>query len=104
MENKIFRTAVAVFGAVSMLCLLSYFLALHDIYHDYASPEVLKMQTTLGLGALPEWTECPLEWRAIQIAFWPMLLFHILFLTAILSGWIRGKGGGVKDRATAEGK
>ena len=103
-ENKIFRTAVVVFGVVSLLCLLSHFPALHDISHDYASPEVLEVHTSLSPDALPEWTKCPLEWRALQIAFWPILIFHILFVIGVAVCWRRGPEHAAKDRAAAIGE
>ena len=77
--------ATAVLGMVSLLSLVGYYLALHDILRDYASTKVLQEQAGLAAGALPDWTACSLEWRVIGVGFWPMLLFHIAFLLNI--GW-----------------
>ncbi len=72
--------AVAVFGALSFLSLICYFLALHDIWWDYASPAVWERAGQ----SLPAWYDpgnrCPGEWGVLQIGFLFMLGFHILVL------------------------
>ena len=69
-------------GAVSLLCLAAYFLALHDISKDYASPETWHRQG-LDLPAwLPEWAACPGEWQIVRFGFWPILGFHLLFFVS----------------------
>lgn len=103
-SRKAVGTAMAALGIVSLLCLVAYFLALHDIHHDYASPEVLKEQTTLGPDALPAWTSCPLEWRVIRFAFWPMLLFHILSLIGIVLYWRNPSKGAMGDPEAVTGE
>lgn len=37
-------TVTVVLAVVSLACLAAYFLALHDIPHDYASPQMLSEQ------------------------------------------------------------
>jgi len=83
-QTLIGRTT-AVLGIVSLLCLGAYYLALHDIYHDYASPTVPEEEATVEPGALPGWTACALEWRIVRVGFWLMVLFHIVFLAGL--GW-----------------
>lgn len=83
-KMKLVTTATAVLGVLSLVCLVGYYLALHDIFHDYASPKVLQEQADLASRQLPEWTACPLEWRIIGIGFWPMLVFHITFLVSLV--------------------
>jgi hypothetical protein len=73
-------TATAVLGILSLVCLFGYYLALHDIYYDYASPSVLQEQAKIAPESLPDWTACPLEWRVVGIGFWLMLAFHVMFL------------------------
>ncbi len=57
-----------VLGIVSFLILIFYFLALTDIWHENGSPDIWHGQ---GPAAV--------EWKFISIAYWPMLLFHVVF-------------------------
>jgi hypothetical protein len=70
--------AILIFGGLSFVSLICYFLALHDIWHDYASPEVWSRAGQ----TLPAWYDpvnrCPGEWGILQIGFPLMLIFHIL--------------------------
>ena len=84
-KGKLITTTTAVLGILSLLCLVGCYLALHDIFHDYASPKVLQEQAQLAPGTLPDWTACPLEWRVVGIGFWLMLAFHIAFLVSFVS-------------------
>jgi hypothetical protein len=69
---------------ITIVLLAGSYLALHDIFRDYASPKVLQEQTELKFVSLPEWTECRFEWCFIAIGFWFVLLFQIIFLSQIL--------------------
>jgi hypothetical protein len=82
-RHKLITTITVVLGVLLLVCLAGYYLALHDIFHDYVSPKVLQEQADLTSGQVPEWTACPLEWRIIAIGFWPMLIFHTIFLTSL---------------------
>ena len=81
--------ATVLFGFFSFLSLIGYFLAGHDIWHDYASPEVW---TRVG-QSLPSWyspvSRCPLEWRMLQVGFLLMLMFHLLLFTRWLLSGVR---------------
>jgi hypothetical protein len=70
------NTAVVVLGILSFVSLAGYFLALHDIWHDYASPEVW----TRAGQVLPDWyspvNRCPGEWAMCTVGFLLMLAFH----------------------------
>ena len=73
-------------GILSFASLIFYFLALHDIWHDYASPEVwIRAGQTL-----PGWyspvNRCPLEWGILQAGFLLMLAFHVLLFLRLVSG------------------
>jgi hypothetical protein len=78
-------SAVLVFGVLSLLSLAAFFLALTDISHDYASPDVFARAGQ----PLPDWyspvNRCPLEWRILQIGFVLMLAFHGLWIAKRLS-------------------
>ena len=71
---------VALFGALSFLGLAGWFLAGHDIWHDYASPEVWMRAGQ----ALPDWysplSRCPLEWGVMQVGFLLVLAFHVMLI------------------------
>jgi hypothetical protein len=78
-------SAIAILGALSFFSLVGYFLALHDIWHDYASPEVW----TRAGQALPPWFDpvnrCQLEWGMLQVGFLLMLAFHILMFIRLVA-------------------
>ena len=78
-KRKSVTTATSILGVLSFLCLIGNYLALHDIFNDYASPKVLQEQANI-VPVLPDWTACLLEWRVVGIGFWLMLAFHIMFL------------------------
>lgn len=60
-------------AVLSGLCLLGLFLALHDVWHELGRPDYWSGQ---GPAAF--------EWRYLSVAFWPMLLFHLVFLASAL--------------------
>jgi hypothetical protein len=60
-------------GLLSGLCLVGFFLALHDVWYDLGRPDYWSGQ---GPAAF--------EWRYLSIAFWPMLLFHAAFVGSAL--------------------
>ena len=65
------RVAVAitsVLGIVSLCCLVLYYTALLDIWHESGSPDFCA-----GEG------QSSFEWQWLAILFWPMLLFHVVF-------------------------
>lgn len=61
------RIVSIIASIISMLCLVGFFLALHDIYNDYVSPKIITAN-------LSNWTRCPLEWRITSVCFWTMVL------------------------------
>ncbi len=79
-------SAIVLFGVLSFISLIAFYLALSDIGHDYASPEVWARAGQ----ALPDWyspvNRCPLEWRILQVGFLLMLTFHVLLFVRRLSG------------------
>lgn len=85
-QRKWLDSAIVVFGVLSFLSLIAFFLALTDIWHDYASPDVFAKAGQ----ALPDWyspfNRCPLEWRFLQVGFVLMLTFQILLFVKWLSG------------------
>ena len=77
-------TAVAIFAPFSTLSLIGFFLAGHDIYHDYASPEVWARAGQ----PLPAWyspvNRTPLEWGMMQVGFVVIVAFHVLLCARYL--------------------
>ena len=76
--------AIAVLGPLSFLSLVGYFLALHDIWHDYASPEVWARAGQM----LPSWyspgNRTPGEWGMCQVGFVVLVAFHVLLFARYL--------------------
>ena len=90
MRNKTLVTITVVAGILSALCLIAYYLALHDIFHDYASAEVIQENISASV-TLPDWTTCSLEWKIVGICFWPMVAFHAIFLVGLITNRNRKK-------------
>lgn len=84
-RKKWLDRAVLIFGILSFLSLAAFFLALTDISHDYAGPDVFARAGQ----PLPAWystyNRCVLEWRIIQVGFVLMLAFHGLWIAKRLS-------------------
>ena len=78
--------AIVIFGGLSFASLIMYYLALHDIWHDYASAEVWARAGT----ALPSWydpvSRCLGEWSVLQVGFPLMMIFHILLFARRMQG------------------
>jgi hypothetical protein len=76
--------AIAILGPLSFLSLVGYFLALHDIWHDYASPEVWARAGQ----TLPSWyspyNRTPGEWGMMQVGFVVIVAFHVLLFARYL--------------------
>ncbi|MCC6698849.1 MAG: hypothetical protein IT365_24710 [Candidatus Hydrogenedentes bacterium] len=84
MNAKSLRVITLILGAASLFCLAAYFLALDDIFDDYASPALIQEYLTRSRVDLPDWTACPLEWRIVRLGFWPMAAFHVVALVGLL--------------------
>ncbi len=76
--------AVPILAPFSALSLLGFSLAGHDIYHDYASPEVWARAGQ----PLPTWyadfNRTPLEWGMMQVGFVVIVAFHALLFAQFL--------------------
>jgi len=92
-RNQFLDGAIVVFGFLSFMSLVGYFLACHDIWHDYASPGVW----TRAGQALPFWyasfNRCLLEWGILQVGFLLMLTFHVLLFVRRLLGNVENTAG-----------
>ena len=77
-------TAVVVLGTLSFLSLIGFFLALHDIWWDYASPAVWAHAGQ----PLPSWyspfNRTPGEWGMMQVGFVIVLAFHLVLFARYL--------------------
>ncbi len=72
--KRVVIVASLVLGTISFVCLILYFLALTDIWHESGSPDFWR-----GDGL------CSFEWRFLGVCYWPMFLFHLaFFLAAVL--------------------
>jgi hypothetical protein len=76
--------AVTVAGPLSFLSLIGFFLALHDIWWDYASPAVWAHAGQ----PLPDWyapyNRTPGEWAVMQVGFVVVVSFHVLLFARYL--------------------
>lgn len=83
---KYLNAAIRILGVLSFLSLVGFYLALHDIWHEYASPEVW----TRAGRPLPEWMSpvpgCAPEWMMMQVGFVLIAAFHILLFVRLLKG------------------
>ena len=57
-----------------ILCIIAFvmtigdYLALHDIWHDYVSKEVIESHRGGSILNLPQWTETKSEWLMVNIS------------------------------------
>lgn len=84
-KKRMLRSITVILGIVSFLCLGGYWLALHDIRHDYASHETWTSEGMKIPQWLPPWRSCPAEWAIASIGFWPMLAFHVFFFLSAVT-------------------
>jgi hypothetical protein len=86
--TQILDGAIVVFGFLSFMSLVGYFLAGQDIWHEYASPEVWARAGQ----ALPDWyspaNRCLPEWKVLQAVFLLMLTFHVLLFVRRLARFL----------------
>ena len=61
--------ATGLLGLVSLCCLVMYYAALLDIWHESGSPDFWAGE---GVASF--------EWKWLAVLFWPMFLFHVVFL------------------------
>ncbi len=78
------EAAVAIVGPFSFLSLIGIFLAGHDIYHDYASPEVWARAGQALPGWYAPFNRTPLEWNMMQVGFLVVVAFHVLLFARYL--------------------
>ncbi len=71
-------------GIASAVLLLAMFGALHDISEDYASAETWTREGMPVPDWVPEWVACELEWNVVEIGWWVLAAFHIMFFVSII--------------------
>lgn len=76
--------AVGLLAPLSFLSLVGLFLAGHDIYHDYASPEVWARAGQPLPGWYAPFNRTPFEWGMMQVGFLVIAAFHVLLLARYL--------------------
>ena len=55
-------------GLIALAMTVSEYLALHDIWHDYVSKQVIENYGGGTYLKLPDWSETRLEWRMVNIS------------------------------------
>ncbi len=76
--------AITVLGSLSFLSLVGIYLAGHDIWHDYASPEVWARAGQALPGWYSPFSRTPLEWGMMQTGFLVIVAFHVLLFARFL--------------------
>jgi len=66
---KIAIGVTGILGLVSLVCLVAYYAALLDIWHESGSPDFWAGEGTASF-----------EWKWLAVLFWPMLVFHLAFV------------------------
>jgi len=89
MKNLKFITLIALFTCIPVFLLtLTDFLALHDIFNDYASPKVISRFCASDPTGLPHWTRTTMEWQMVNISY-VARFFFLIFNTVVLIYFIR---------------
>jgi hypothetical protein len=84
MTPRALTIVTVILGLVSLATLIAMFLALHDISQDYASAETWTREGRTVPDWVPAWASCPLEWRVVEIGWWLLLLFHLVFFVSMI--------------------
>lgn len=67
-KSTILKPTTVTFGIISFLCLITFYMALTDIWHKNGSFDFWD-----GEGI------CAFEWTLLAYCFVPLFIFHILF-------------------------
>ncbi|MCP4632469.1 MAG: hypothetical protein GY855_06045, partial [candidate division Zixibacteria bacterium] len=71
-------------GIFALLMTVGDYLALHDIWHDYVSKQVIEKHGGSTILNLPDWTEARLEWRMVNISGLIKAFYIILSLATFV--------------------
>lgn len=80
-------------GVISLCCLLLYYGALLDIWHENGSPNFWADE---GVSSF--------EWKWLAVLYWPMFLFHVVFIGAGIGFVVQLRSSMTGDEGTAEVK
>ncbi len=85
-RRELLNWTTGILGVFSFLSLVGYFLALHDIWHDFASPEVWARAGQELPAWYSPWNRCPSEWGMLQAGFIFLVAFHVMvFIRALFN-------------------
>ncbi len=71
-------------GFFAFLMTVGDYLALHDIWHDYVSKQVIETYSSSSTLNLPEWSETKLEWQMVNISGLIRIIYLIFSLTTLI--------------------
>ena len=71
-------------SAFLFLMTIADFLALHDIFNDYVSVEILEHLNVSLSDDLPDWTKTKGEWDIVRVSYLSRFFFSI-FIIVVLS-------------------
>jgi hypothetical protein len=81
----IFSARIILILAISLIaCLFFDFLALHDIYNDYASKAVITRFSPGMADAFPTWTNTRGEWNLLDISYIVKIIVAVLLVIVSL--------------------
>ncbi len=71
-------------GALALLLSVGNYLALHDIWHDYVSQQVIETYGDSAILNLPDWSETRLEWQMVTISELVRIIYFIFSLATFV--------------------
>lgn len=72
-----------VLSIIVILLIFGDFMALHDVYRDYVSNDLLESLQIDISKELPEWTKQKMEWTFIEISLFLKSVFMVVIIVAI---------------------
>jgi hypothetical protein len=79
-SNKVLVPLMLIFNIAVLIFTILDFMALHDIWHDYASPHIIAQFGLKSSQALPVWTKTTGEWGMVDFSLGSRFILSILFM------------------------
>jgi succinate dehydrogenase hydrophobic anchor subunit len=71
-------------GLIALAMTIGEYLALHDIWHDYVSKQVIENYGGGSYLKLPDWSETRLEWHMVNISGLIKVFYFIFSLVTFV--------------------
>ena len=82
---KLFAEVLNIIMIILIVIMMLEFLATTDIYHDYASKNVVARFAPAYVNDFPLWTETPSEWKMFNFSYVSRIILIITSLILSLS-------------------